>query len=333
MSPLIAARPSEEIVPVTFDGPGFKKHLSGRHALFTGRASTAIYLILRSLPIEAQKVLLPASICYAAVYPVIYSRNAPLFLDVGDDGNLTLDVTAQACEENRGIAAIVLPHMYGNPCGDFDAICRYCRQRGIVVIEDCASAMGVRTQAVSDYTVYSFGYAKTLEAGFGGLITSPSSLAKVAELNDSLLPLDDAIRGDEQLFSDLYRIFKRKLGHPLVQAMLPLLPAHFGNCFVHRLAADQQAVLWNLIDDLGQVVADRIAKARLYAEHFRFSPTMREYPFHAGAVPWRFNILVDRRYKAALIDHLLRQHVPVSDWYPVIAPLFGQCGVSKIGGN
>lgn len=33
--------------------------------------------------------------------------------------------------------------------------------------------------------------------------------------------------------------------------------------------------------------------------------------------------MVDPEYKCKLIQYLLLHHVPVSDWYPVIAPLFG----------
>ena len=52
-----------------------------KNSLFVGRAATAIYLILKTL-MEEKEVILPSNICYAAVYPIIYSNNVPVFVDV-----------------------------------------------------------------------------------------------------------------------------------------------------------------------------------------------------------------------------------------------------------
>ena len=52
-----------------------------KNNLFVGRAATAIYLVLNTL-IKNKEVILPSNICYAAVYPVIYSGNKPIFVDV-----------------------------------------------------------------------------------------------------------------------------------------------------------------------------------------------------------------------------------------------------------
>lgn len=42
-----------------------------------------------------------------------------------------------------------------------------------------------------------------------------------------------------------------------------------------------------------------------------------------GDVPWRFTFSVDPLIRRDLIDYLLKNGVPVSDWYPVVTPIFG----------
>ena len=60
-----------------------------KNTLFVGRAATAIYLILDTL-MKEKEVILPANICYAAAYPIIYSGNIPIFVDVdAKTGNST----------------------------------------------------------------------------------------------------------------------------------------------------------------------------------------------------------------------------------------------------
>ena len=62
-----------------------------RNHIITGRAATGIYLIFKALGIKDRKVLFPANICYAAIYPVVYSGNIPVFSDVEPkSGNLSL---------------------------------------------------------------------------------------------------------------------------------------------------------------------------------------------------------------------------------------------------
>lgn len=305
-----------------FGSREFEAYLSRNHFLFTGRASSAIYLVLCARRIVSAKVLVPASICYAPVYAILYSGNTPLFVDTGEDGNLTLDVVAQACQSHSDTAAIIIPHMYGNPCREFDAICQYCQQRSIVVIHDCAAAMGIRTKSPGDYTVYSFGYAKTIDVGFGGLLVSDSNLDGLAELNESLPEANDRVASDGALFSDLYRVLRSRLLHPFVQTMAASFPEHFRNLFLHRLAPQQDVVLRKRLADLTEVIAARHTKLQSYSAQLKFSRHMREYVFHDGAVPWRFNILVSPEHKRDLIQHLLERRVPVSAWYPVIATLF-----------
>ena len=62
-----------------------------KNSLFVGRAATAIYLVLNTL-MKDKEVIVPSNICYAAVYPIIYSKNMPVFVDIDKKtGNSTYE--------------------------------------------------------------------------------------------------------------------------------------------------------------------------------------------------------------------------------------------------
>lgn len=144
--------------------------------LVVSRAASAIYLVLSALRLPNKQVLVPANLCYAAIFPILYAGYEPVFCDVDvTSGNVTYESVAAALTPETG--AMIVPHMYGNPVGDMPEIAQICRQSGILLIEDCASAMGAKSPgyplgAMGDYTVYSTGYSKTLDLGYGGLLVS-----------------------------------------------------------------------------------------------------------------------------------------------------------------
>ena len=129
-----------------------------KNHLIISRAAAAVYLILKSRNIRGQKVIVPANICYAAVYPIIYSGNEPVFCDVDPmSGNVDQELISGNLS---GAAAVILPHMYGNPIRDIKEICELCRRNSVITIEDCASAMGAEAQSgpcgsFGDYVLYS----------------------------------------------------------------------------------------------------------------------------------------------------------------------------------
>ena len=138
-----------------------------KNMLITSRASSAIYLVLDSLK-DKGNVIVPANLCYAGIYPILYAGMTPVFCDVEQhSGNTNLDFFKKAVT-SKTVAAII-PHMYGNPVKELPEIAEFCKENGILLIEDCASAMGAKADyplgKVGDYTVYSTGYSKTLDLG------------------------------------------------------------------------------------------------------------------------------------------------------------------------
>jgi dTDP-4-amino-4,6-dideoxygalactose transaminase len=196
------------------------------------------------------------------------------------------------------------------------------------VIEDCASAMGadldgVMTGEFGDYAVFSFGYAKTMDLGYGGLVASNRPLDRVAEMNERLDCYDDHTQADSIFLSQLYRVLRNNAGSLSVKRIYDVIPEYFRHCFLFRAAPSHCREIQARVSDLDSIILRRREQARLYESGFSGNPHIETYAFAPGAVPWRYNILVPESCRPALIRELLRQQIPVSDWYPVVAPMFG----------
>lgn len=85
-------------------------------------------------------------------------------------------------------AAVWLVHIGGHIAFETEEIAAYCRERGIVLLEDCAHAHGAqwhgkRAGAWGDAGVYSFYATKTISTGEGGmLVTRRADLVEYARL-------------------------------------------------------------------------------------------------------------------------------------------------------
>jgi perosamine synthetase len=83
----------------------------------------------------------------------------------------------EAKAERHTPAAVVLVHIGGHLAFDSDRIAGYCRDRGIVLIEDCAHAHGAswngrRPGTWGDVGLWSFAATKTISTGEGGMLVS-----------------------------------------------------------------------------------------------------------------------------------------------------------------
>lgn len=278
-------------------------------------------------------MLVPSNVCYAAVFPVAYAGAQPVFCDVeAPSGNVSLRTIQEACVGYRP-AAVLVAHMYGNPVQDIAAIASWCKEAGLILIEDCASAMGAVLSdgtpvgSFGDYAVYSTGYAKTVEVGFGGLVTAAPgfSLSKVARICAGLPRLCAETEGRDALFSRLYRMLRNS---GVDTAFKRLLFAEwqdaFRGVFLCSISSDQERQVREAVGTLQDCIELRRAAQCRYEELLRNCslPGAEAYPYGDGAVPWRFSMRVPAELRPVLIEKCLDRNVPISDWYPSIEGLF-----------
>lgn len=297
-----------------------------RNSLCVGRAATAIYLILCNMHEKNMKVLVPANICYAAIYPIVYSGNTPVFCDVDyKTGNVSVKEVERYADMVR---VMIIPHMFGNPVSEIAKIASICKEHNIILIEDCASAMGAKIGddncgTWGDYAIFSTGYSKTIDLGVGGIVISDRDLDSLKE-HYLKLPLKTAQdEENEAFFSKMYRLIRNNKNQTLDQYIWAGLYNNLQTVFVHRVD-DIEEMLKKEILKLPDVVRRRKAEWELYNSLLREKRFFEIYPYAEGAVPWRFNLFIQQEWRDRFIQYLLEKGAPVSDWYPEVVSIFGE---------
>ncbi len=137
----------------------------------TAALTAALLGILRIRPRAA--VAMPAFSCYD-VATAAEGAGVPVFLYDTDPHSLAPDLASVRATLRRGVAAIVVVHLYGCPV-DLVEVNRLATETGAVVIEDAAQAAGATLDdraagAQGSLAVLSFGRGKGLTGGSGGAL-------------------------------------------------------------------------------------------------------------------------------------------------------------------
>jgi dTDP-3-amino-3,4,6-trideoxy-alpha-D-glucose transaminase len=137
----------------------------------------AITLALRALGVGAgDEVLTVSMTCAPTATGIVNAGARPVFVDV-DPASLTMDPALLAPALTPRTRAIVPVHLYGRPAA-MEEIASFARERGLLVVEDCAQAHGARLAGRSvgtfgDAAAWSFYPTKNLGAlGDAGLVTA-----------------------------------------------------------------------------------------------------------------------------------------------------------------
>ena len=140
----------------------------------------ALVLALRALGAgPGDEVIVPAFTFIATAEAVSLVGATPVFADVEPDG-LNLDFDRIATRLSARTVGVIGVHLYGKPF-DVDAAGRFCRERGLWLIEDAAQAHGARWRgtpvgAFGQLASWSFYPTKNLGCfGDGGAVTTNDS--------------------------------------------------------------------------------------------------------------------------------------------------------------
>jgi dTDP-4-amino-4,6-dideoxygalactose transaminase len=166
---------------------GFAGKLGAAHCHAASSGSTAIHAAIAALdPEPGDEIVTTAITDMGALAPILYQGAIPVFADVDPR---TCNLTAPAIEAviSERTKAIVVTHLFGNPC-DMTAIMAVAARHGLPVIEDCAQAFGATWDGKPVGTFGSMGcfslqQGKHITCGEGGLVvTDDPALARRAFL-------------------------------------------------------------------------------------------------------------------------------------------------------
>lgn len=153
----------------------FARAVGVRHAIATSSGTTALHLALLAAGVHAgDEVITTAFTFIASVNAILYVGGTPVFADI-DPRTFTLDPDAVERAITPRTKAILVVHLYGRACA-MDRLCELARRRGLVLVEDCAQAIGARFagRSVGSFGLGAFSlYAtKNVTSGEGGMLTT-----------------------------------------------------------------------------------------------------------------------------------------------------------------
>jgi dTDP-4-amino-4,6-dideoxygalactose transaminase len=161
----------------------FARTVGAKHAIATSSGTTALHIALAAHGIgPGDEVITTPFTFIASVNAILYVGATPIFCDI-DEATFNLDVRKLEGLITSRTRAILPVHIYGQPC-DMDEIARLASARGLVIVEDCAQAIGatykgkhVGAHGTAAYSLYA---TKNVMMGEGGMITTGDE--KLAEL-------------------------------------------------------------------------------------------------------------------------------------------------------
>ena len=170
------------------EGEAFERELAAAcsvaDAVGVGSGTDAIELALRALGIgPGDDVVTQANTCVPTVAAIERAGATPILCDVEPAAG-TMDPESLRQALGAQTRAVVPVHLYGQ-CADVDAIAEVCSDAGVVVVEDCAQAIGAELRGRPAGTIgklgcFSFYPTKNLGAlGDGGaVVTDDAELAE-----------------------------------------------------------------------------------------------------------------------------------------------------------
>ena len=152
------------------------------HCVAVASGTDAIELALRVSSVG------PGDLVMTAANTGMYTSSAinlvgatPFFVDVNLETQL-VEFDAIKSAVNKGVKAIVVTHLYGRLVPDIVQISKFCKERNVLLIEDCAQAIGAAKDgffagSFGDLSCFSFYPTKNLGAlGDGGAIICKDDL-------------------------------------------------------------------------------------------------------------------------------------------------------------
>jgi perosamine synthetase len=248
----------------------FASMLGAKHAFACSSGTAAIHCAIAAVdPDPGDEIITSPITDMGAIAPILYQGAIPVFADVDP---LTCNVTPATVAKriSSRTKAIVVTHLFGNPC-DIDEIVQLGERAGIPVIEDCAQAFlagynGNFVGTVGKIGCFSLQQGKHITTGEGGLI----------------------VTGDEALARRIYLFINKAWGYGDPD------PDHYFLALNYRMSELCGSVACAQLDKLPTAVARRrmlaeLLNAKLATVHEVLTPVVRPLALHSY---WRYGVRV-----------------------------------------
>lgn len=202
----------------------FEHHLADytgiKNVIGCGNGTDALKLAIMAsdLP-KGCKIIIPAFTYIAPIEMACFLGYDVVFCDVDEkDFNVTLEHIKAVFTED--VKAVIIVHLFGQPCKDTDAIYQFCKEKGVVLIEDNSQSLGAEKNIERDsITTTSFYPTKNLGAfgDAGAVLCNNDILAnkirKIASHGQSKKYIHDVVGLNSRLDTIQAAVLDVKLKH------------------------------------------------------------------------------------------------------------------------
>ncbi len=305
---------------------------------------SALQVILESLKLNAgDEVALQAFTCIVVPNSILAAGGKPIYIDIDSTYNMDPEQLWRKLQHPHKIKAVIVQHTFGMPA-DIERLQTICRHQNILLIEDCAHALGSRINGklcgtFGDAAIFSFGRDKVISTVSGGMAVSNHPV-----ISDYLKKRWQNLRAPER------SVIRKQLQHPLIFAVaLPLYAtASIGKIMIqlaktlrlfpwvlssgekrgvsplpHRLPNVLAAWALRQLELLPSFTTHRRMLVEYYDKALGAVPEIiRPVTLLPGAEPnwFRYTIEIPNQSEAVL-SQLKKQGILLGDWYrTVLAP-------------
>ncbi|MEM3008140.1 MAG: DegT/DnrJ/EryC1/StrS family aminotransferase [Candidatus Nitrosotenuis sp.] len=174
--------------PLLTDGPKlrefesiFAKFAGAKFAIGVSNATAALHLSLKAAGIKAgDEVIIPDMTFVATAGAVLLAGATPVLVDINEELNISIESIEKSLTAKT--KAILPVHFAGKPC-DMTSIQKIARKNNLIIIEDCAHAIGAKFKkkhvgtfgAAGCFSFYPTKNITTIEGGM--VITNDKKIA------------------------------------------------------------------------------------------------------------------------------------------------------------
>jgi perosamine synthetase len=153
----------------------YAQYIGTKYALCVNSGTSAVEVALRSLDVKGFEVIVPTNTFVATVYAIIGAGAKPVFVDIDNDLNFSLDAVKNKI--NSKTKAIVPVHIGGLVPTRMNKLVELAKSKNLYVVEDAAHAHGstlndVKAGALGTAAGFSFFSTKVMTTGEGGMLTT-----------------------------------------------------------------------------------------------------------------------------------------------------------------
>jgi perosamine synthetase len=152
----------------------FRKFTKSKYALTVNSCTSALHLSCICLNLKrGDEVLVTSQTHVATAHAIEFCEAKPIFIDTKFPGG-NIDENIIEKKINKKTKAIIIVHLAGKSC-NLDKILKICKKHNLLIIEDCAHALGTyyNSQHVGNYGLtgcFSFYPTKQITTGEGGML-------------------------------------------------------------------------------------------------------------------------------------------------------------------